>query len=71
MSTMTEEVVREIYLEAVNKIDPSPYWDAWTTEDMRRVLLNKSDESCQTFAARVARRAMKAAVYARLEHGSS
>lgn len=65
----TSDPVREIYLEAVQKIYPyaNGRWIESPTDELRRILMDVSDRTCQTPEARIARYAMKSAAYARLE----
>lgn len=71
MSDLTTDVkVLNIYLEALRSINHE--WigldmpDLYDLPMLRKILMDYSDATRQTKEARIARRALKAAVYARL-----
>lgn len=57
---------REIYLEAMGKIAWQVNFNEWTDQELKRALVNFSDGTRQTKEARIARKALKDATYARL-----
>lgn len=71
MATGTYNEIREIYLEAMYKIDPDGLWVFSNNKELRKMLVDASDASCQTREARIARKACKDASYVNISNGSA
>jgi hypothetical protein len=57
---------REIYLKAMEKIAWQVNFNDWDEQELKKALVNISDGTRQTKEARIARKALKDATYARL-----